>query len=76
MRIATIQPDHKIQLPAEWVDELGLHAVATLEKTDNGILVRPCLSLTWDEVFADKLPVGTFATAFDLSEVSGDDYVF
>jgi hypothetical protein len=76
VKIATIQPDHRIQLPAEWVQELSFHGLATMEKSGDGIFVRPCLNATWDEVFADKLPVGSSIAAFDPSEVSGDDYIF
>jgi hypothetical protein len=76
VKIATIEPDHKIQLPAEWVDELGLHGLAALEKTCEGIVVRPWSSANWDEVFADKLTIGSRTAAYDPSEVSGDDFLF
>jgi hypothetical protein len=76
VKIAVVESDHKIQLPAEWVDELRLYGFAALEKSPDGIFVRPCSNTTWDEVFADKLPVGSHVTALDLSEVSGDDYLF
>jgi hypothetical protein len=73
MKITTIEPDHRIQLPADWVAELGLEHIAALEKTAEGILVRPCRTATWDEIFADKLPMGQQPAALDLSDVSGDD---
>lgn len=76
MKIATLESDHKIQLPAEWVDELGLHGFAALEKRSDGIVIRRCANLTWDEVFADKLLIGTAVAAADVSEVSDDDYLF
>lgn len=76
MKITTIQPDHKIQLPAEWVAELGLQGFAALERDRDGIVIRPLPNVTWDEVFADKLPVGSHVTALDSSEVSRDDYLF
>jgi bifunctional DNA-binding transcriptional regulator/antitoxin component of YhaV-PrlF toxin-antitoxin module len=72
-RITPVEAGHKIQLPAEWAAELGLENVAILEKTETGILVRPCSPATWDEIFADKLPMGQQPLALDLSEVSGDD---
>jgi len=31
---------------------------------------------TWDDVFAQKLPMGRQPFALDLSEVSGDDFLF
>jgi hypothetical protein len=76
MKITPVEPGHKIQLPADWVTELGLEYLAALEKTAEGILVRPCHAATWDEIFADKLPVGQQPCALDLSDVSGDDLLF
>ena len=73
MKITPVEPDHRIQLPADWVAELGLEYIAALEKTTEGILVRPCRTATWDEIFADKLPMGQQLSALDLSDVSGDD---
>jgi len=71
--IAPIEAGHRVQLPADWAAELGLEHVAALEKTTRGIWVLPCPTRTWDEVFADKLPLGPQPSALDLSEVSGDD---
>ena len=39
------------------------------------ILIRPYTAQTWDEVYAEKLKMGT-PSALDLSEVSGDDLIF
>ena len=76
VKVTTIEPDHKVQLPPEWVQELGLHGIIALEKAAEGILVRPCSGMSWDDVFADKLPLGSHVTPLDLPEVSGDDYLF
>ena len=76
MKIAALEADHKIQLPAEWVDELGLQGFAELEKGPDGIVVRRCSHVTWDDVFADKLTIGSHTSTPDLGEVSGDDYLF
>jgi hypothetical protein len=76
MRIASIQPDHSIRLPDDWVEEFHLHGFAALEKGSDGILVRACSGNTWDEVFSEKLPVGRGNIAFEVSELSGDDYLF
>jgi hypothetical protein len=75
VKVTAIESDHKVQLPSEWVEELGLHGLIALEKGVESIIVRPCSNVTWDEVFADKLRVGSHVTALDLSEVSGDDYL-
>jgi hypothetical protein len=74
-KIIPVEAGHKIQLPSEWANEFGLENIVTLEKTATGILVRPGHTPTWDEVFADKLQMGQYVFALDLSEVSGDDFL-
>jgi|FaiFalDrversion2_1042247.scaffolds.fasta_scaffold10176_3 hypothetical protein len=74
-RITPVEAGHKIQLPVEWATEMGLEKVALLEKTEAGILVRSCPSLSWDEIFAEKLPMLSMPSAIDLLEVSGDDLI-
>ena len=76
MKIATLEEDHKIQLPAEWVEQLGLHGFAELEKGPDGIVIRRCSQLTWDDVFADKLTIGSDTTTPESGGVNGDDYLF
>jgi bifunctional DNA-binding transcriptional regulator/antitoxin component of YhaV-PrlF toxin-antitoxin module len=76
MRKIPVEIEYKIQIPAEWAEELGLKNIIMLEKTSTGIMVRPCYTLTWDEIFAEKLTIGQPVFAMDLSEVSGDDLLF
>lgn len=76
MIVTTIEPDHKVQLPPEWVAELGIQGRVLLEKGAGEITVRPCSATTWDEIFAEKLPLGLQTPSADLPEVSGDDYIF
>ncbi|MBC8229937.1 hypothetical protein H8E77_10360 [bacterium] len=76
MRITSLETGHKIQLPAEWATEFGLESIAVLEKTDEGILIRPYSATTWDDIFAEKLKIGRQFELDDLSEVSGDDLLF
>jgi hypothetical protein len=73
MQTTLVQVGYTIQIPAAWVAELGLGACVILEKTAEGILVRPCGPDTWDDIFAEKLPMGQRPLGLDLSEVSGDD---
>ena len=72
MKTLALETDYKIKLPLDWVKELELGVV--LEKTDDGILIRPYTAQTWDEVYAEKLKMGT-PSALDLSEVSGDELI-
>jgi hypothetical protein len=73
-----LEPDNRIQLPADWAEALGLRGLVTLERTDNGILIRPCPRLSWDDIFAAPLSIrpGNAATAPEVTEVSGDDLLF
>ena len=75
MKTLSLETDYKIKLPLDWVKELGLESGVVLERTDDGILIRPYTAQTWDEIYAKKLKIGDPA-ALDLSEVSGDDLIF
>ncbi len=80
-QIAPLQPGFRIQLPAEWARDLGLQGQVALDKTSEGILVRPCLPKTdeqraWDAFFAEKLVIGSNTQASDEIEVSKDDLLF
>ena len=75
MKTLALETDYKIKLPLDWVKELGLESGVVLEKTDDGILIRPHTSQTWDEIYAEKLKMENPST-LDLSEVSGDDLIF
>ena len=74
MKMLSLKADYKIELPPEWVVELGLESGVVLEKTHDGILIRPCSAQTWDEIYAEKLKMGN-ASVLDLSEVSSDDLI-
>ncbi|MDE0554213.1 MAG: AbrB/MazE/SpoVT family DNA-binding domain-containing protein [Candidatus Poribacteria bacterium] len=74
MKTLSLETDYKIKLPLDWVKDLGLESGVVLEKTDDGILIRPHTAQTWDEVYAEKLKMGK-PSALDLSEVSGDDLI-
>lgn len=76
MRVTPVEPGHRIRIPEEWADEMGLTDVAALEKTEAGILVRARPRATWDDVFATKLPMSGTPAVLDLSGVSGDDILF
>ncbi len=75
MKTLPLETDHKIKLPHDWVKELGLESGVVLERTDEGILIHSYIAQTWDEIYAEKLKMGT-PSALDLSEVSGDDLIF
>lgn len=76
-QIATLEAGNRIQLPADWAEALGIRGAVKLERTSEGILVRPAHA-TWDDVFATKLSVrpGDAATEPDVTELSGDDLLF
>ncbi len=74
MKTFRLEADYKIELPPDWVVELGLESGIVLERTHDGILIRPYPVQTWDEIYAEKLKIGN-TSALDLSEVSGDDLI-
>jgi hypothetical protein len=74
--IVPVEPGGRIQLPSDWLRELTPGGRVVLERTDQGMLVRPCPAVGWDEVFADKLPVGQVSPSPSLEEVTGDDLLF
>ena len=75
MKTLRLETDCKIELPPDWVAELGLESGVVLERTRDGILIRPYPTQTWDEIYAEKLKIGSTSTR-DSSEVSGDDLIF
>lgn len=75
MKTLALETDYKIKLPLNWVKELGLESGVVIERTDDGILIRPYAAQTWDEIYAEKLKMGD-PSVLDLSEVSGDDLIF
>jgi hypothetical protein len=71
-KLAPVQPGNRIELPSEWMAEMGLDAYAALEKTSEGILVHACSVGSWDDVFAQKLRIGSAAGTVEAVEVTGD----
>jgi hypothetical protein len=69
----SLEPGNRLQLPGEWAESLGLHGLVILERTDAGILIRPFPPVTWDEVFADKLPVGPPTSDSEELEIERND---
>jgi len=78
MTVTPLEPGNRIQLPADWMQSLGLHGLVALERTNDGILVKPCPSATWDDIFATKLIIGSASsdTNEDSLELTGDDFLF
>ena len=78
MTVAHLEPGNRIRLPPEWTEALGIGQLVLLDRTDQGILIRPCPAVTWDEIFANRLTVKPASTDTDKEdvEVTGDDYLF
>jgi hypothetical protein len=76
--ITPVEPGNRVQLPADWADALGLHGLVALDRTSNGILVRPLPPTTWDDNFATKLAIGSAPpeAGADAVEGTGDDFLF
>jgi hypothetical protein len=78
MTLTPIDAGNRIQLPADWSQALGLHGQVALERTSEGILVRPWPLKTWDEFFATRLTIGSAPPSQEAEEleVTGDDLLF
>jgi hypothetical protein len=76
-RTTPLESGNRIQLPTEWADALGLRGQVALERTTDGILVRPCPRVTWEEISATKLVIGSAPLDRDEDhvEVTGDDFL-
>jgi hypothetical protein len=76
-QFSAVESGNRIQLPADWMQALGLHGLVILERTCNGILIRPCPPVTWDELFATKLAIGSAPLgAEEGTEETPDDVLF
>jgi hypothetical protein len=72
-QLTPVEPGNRIYLPNEWVKALRLQGMVILDKTDEGILVRPCPPVSWDDVFATKLPIGQTSPEAQELEIHMDD---
>ena len=77
-QLTPVEAGNRIQLPAEWAEALGLHNQVILDRTNEGIFVRPCPPITWNEIFATKLIIGSAPPQEndDTLELTGDDFLF
>jgi hypothetical protein len=78
MTVTAIDTGNRIQITADWAAALGLRGQVTLERTANGILIRPGPRYTWDDIFAIKLTVRSAPPDVreDELELTGDDLLF
>lgn len=76
MHVATLEPGNRIQLPAEWVEEIGLADKAELERVEGGIFIHSPTRSPWDKLFATKLSIAPPTTASDELELSDDDCLY
>lgn len=78
-QITRVEPGLRIPIPVEWAEDLGTQNVVSLERTTEGILVRPCCtemaSMSWEQFFADKLTIGSGQRDNSL-HLTTDDYLF
>ena len=75
-RITSIEPGHRLQLPAEWVESLQIKNLAELEKIQDGIVIRPLRHLEWDDVFRTKLKAHGAGSDGEEPVLTRDDLLF
>ncbi len=73
MRVYPLGKNREVEIPADWAEELGLSSVVRLEKTPEGILIRPTCQTSWDDLFLEKLQIGSQSPSEDELEVRSDD---
>lgn len=75
MTVTLLEHGNRIQLPAEWTEALGIRERVRLDRSEQGIMIRPCPPTTWEEIFATRLSVGTVRND-EIQKVTGDDFLF
>ena len=78
MNLTPLESGNRVQLPADWIQALGLRDLVALERTSDGILIRPCPRLTWDDISATKLVINSAPPdqKEDDGELTGDDFLY
>ncbi len=74
MHVAVLEEGNRIQLPSEWVAEIGLSDKAELERVAGGIFIHSPAGASWDELFRTKLQISEPKT--DEAELSDDDCLY
>jgi hypothetical protein len=75
--LVPVEPGNRIRLPADWVEALGLPQLVRLERTSEGILFRPCPAVTWKDIFATRLTIGSAPPRQeDGPEGTPDEFLF
>ncbi len=63
-----LEPGNRIQLPEAWAEALKLHGQVALDKTTEGILVRPCppvMGAATDDESSTDAQAGQIADFYD-----------
>ena len=74
MHVAVLEEGNRIQLPSEWVAEIGLSDKAELERVAGGIFIHSPARSSWDELLRNKLQIAEAKT--DEAELSDDDCLY
>jgi hypothetical protein len=75
-KITPVESGNRVQLPVDWLKELGIEKSVLLDRKEEGILVRRCSPFTWDEIFASKLVFKPWNGQKEDIEVTKDDLLF
>ena len=78
MNLTPLEADNRVRLPADWIRDLGLRDLVSLERTGDGILIRPSQRYSWDDIFATKLVINSAPPdqKDDDGEAAGDDFLY
>lgn len=70
--VIKIEPDRRLQIPAEWGDEFAPEHEVELVRCDEGILVKPLPKMPVQAALQKKLAMNR-PTHLDLAEVDMDE---
>ena len=76
MHVAVLEEGNRIQLPSEWVTEIGLSEKAELERVAGGIFIHSPARSSWNELFRTKLHLPPPSAITDELEFNDDDSLY
>ncbi len=76
MHVTVLEAGNRVQLPAEWVEEIGLSGQAAMERVAGGILIHSPAPSSWDTLFRDKIALNPAASSPESEEINDDDCLY
>jgi hypothetical protein len=76
-----LENGNRVQIPQEWIEEIGFGAEAEIVRSGKGVLILPKTDspgrkVTWDDLPSLRVRAGVLPAEGDDWELTGDDYLF